>query len=265
MARSKRVSTAIVLAGGPPDDVARLQDGAPNKAFVRINGVTLVERTMRPLEASASIDRIIVVAPPATHRHPALELADEKRADGVKIRMSLRNGLAGLPPDDLAIVVASDLPVLTVAAVDDFVARARVLDPDVGYGCLERSVHMARFPEVPHTWARLRDGTYCGGGMIAIKPRVLPHLEQFIERLGAARKNPLRLASLFGWDMVFRFAFRRLTVAQAENRASQILGARVRAIVSPFPETGVNVDRVSDVALAERLVVETSEARSTPL
>ncbi len=251
------MTAAVVLAGGPPDDVAHLQNGAPNKAFVLIDGVTLVERTMRPLKASASIDRIIAVAPIAAHEHPALALANEKRPDGVKISESLRNGLAGLPLDELAIVVASDLPILTVAAVDDFVSRARKLDPDVGYGCLERSVHMARFPEVPHTWARLRDGTYCGGGMIAIKPRVLPHLERFIERLGAARKNPLHLASLFGWDMVFRFAFRRLTVAQAENRASHLLGAPVRAIVSPFAETGVNVDRISDVALAERLVAET--------
>ena len=40
----------------------------------------------------------------------------------------------------------------------------------------------------------------------------------------------------------------------AEERATKILGAPVRALVSPFPETGVNVDRVSDVALAEAWV-----------
>ena len=107
---------------------------------------------------------------------------------------------------------------------------------------------------MPHTWARLRDGTYCGGGFIAIKPRVMPSLQRFIERLGAARKNPLQLASLFGWDVMLRFALRRLSVASAERRASQLLGAPVRAIVSPYAETAVNVDRVSDVALAERLL-----------
>ena len=248
------MTNVIVLAGGPPDDVARLQAGAANKAFVKIDGATLVERTLLPLKASSRVDRIIVVAPPEVHGDPALALADECRPDGVKIRMSLRNGLAGLPPDEIAIVVASDLPILSVAAVDDFIERAASIDPDIGYGCLEKSVHMARFPEVPHTWARLREGTFCGGGLIAIKPRVMSHLERFIERLGHARKNPLRLASLFGWDMVVRFAIGRLSVAQAERRASYIVGAPVRAIVSPFAETGVNVDRVSDVALAEALL-----------
>jgi molybdopterin-guanine dinucleotide biosynthesis protein A len=245
---------AVVLAGGPSDDVAALEPGAPNKAFVRIDGVTLVERTIRALRSSASIGRIIAVAPQHAHDHPALAQADERRADGLKISMSLRSGLAELAPDELVLVSTSDLPVLSTAAVDDFVAHARGLDPDLGYSCIERRVHDAIYPAVPHTWARLADGTYCGGGFIAIKPRVLPSLERFIERLGAARKNPLRLASLFGWDVLARFAFGRLTVASAERRATQLLGAPVRAMISPYPETGVNVDRVTDVALAERLV-----------
>lgn len=246
--------TTVVLAGGPPDDVAHLAPGAPNKAFVPIGGIALVTRVLHALRASDSIGRIIVVAPPAAEGDPALALADERRDDGLKIRDSLRNGLRGLPPDDLVLVSTSDLPVLTVASIDDFVARAVAFDADLGYGCLERRVHEAAFPRVPHTWARLRGGTYCGGGFIAIKPRVLPQLEGFVERLGAARKNPLQLASLFGWDMLVRFALGRLSIASAERRASQILGAPVRAIVSPYAETAVNVDRVSDVALAERLL-----------
>ncbi len=246
--------TAVVLAGGPPDDVARTQPGAPNKAFVRIGGKALVTRTIAALRSSPSVGRIIAVAPERAHGDPALAGADDFRPDGVKIRMSLRNGLSDLAPDDLVLVSASDLPILDAACIDDFVARARALDPDVGYGCIERGVHLARFPTVPHTWAHLREGTYCGGGFIAIKPRVMPHLERFIEALGAARKNPLRLAGLFGWDVLVRFALRRLSIGAAERRASQLLGAHVRAVVSPYPQTGVNVDRVSDIALAEALL-----------
>ena len=249
------MTTAVVLAGGPPDEVAALEAGAANKAFVHIAGITLVERTLRALRASTAIDRIIVVAPSGTHGDSALALADELRADGERIRVSLHNGLAELPPDELAVISTSDLPILTPASVDDFVDYARRLDPDVGYGCVERTVHEALYPEVPHTWAHLRDGTFCGAGLTAIKPRALPALEGFIERLGAARKNPLRLASLFGWDMLARFALGRLSIAGAEGRASQLLGARVCALVSPYPETGVNVDRISDVALAEQLVL----------
>lgn len=245
---------AVVLAGGPEDDVARLQPGAPNKAFVNIGGVTLVGRVLGALRGSSLVERIVVVAPASVRGHPDLALADELRPDGVRIRDSLRNGLEGFAGDDAVLVVASDLPVLTSAAVEDFIIRTNALDADVAYGCVEERVHLQRFPEVPHTWARMRDGTFCGGGIVAIKPRALPQLERFIERLGAARKHPFRLASLFGWDMLARFAVGRLSIAAAEARATKILGAPVRAVVSPCPETAVNVDRVSDVALAERLV-----------
>ena len=245
---------AVVLAGGPLDDVARQQPGAPNKAFVEIGGVPLVERVLAALRASSSVRRIVVVAPTAVRERTAVALADELRSDGARITDSLNNGLAGFPGDDPVLVATSDLPVLAPRSVDDFVERAVALDADVVYGCVERNVHLARFPEVPHTWARLRDGTYCGAGLVTIKPRALAQLERFLERLGAARKHPFRLASLFGWDILARFAAGRLSVAQAESRASRILGAPVRALVSPFAETAVNVDRVTDIALAERLI-----------
>ncbi len=247
-----------MLAGGPLDDVARLQPGAPNKAFVEICGVALVGRVIAALRASSTIGRIVVVTPPSQARHPALTLADELRPDGVHITESLRNGLHGFNADAATLVVASDLPVLAPSAVDDFVARVASLNADIAYGCVEKSTHVRRYPDVPHTWAHLRDGTFCGGGMVGIKPRVLPLLERFIERLGAARKHPFRLASLFGWDMLLRYALRRLTIAQAEDRAKELLGAPARAAISPYPETAVNVDRVSDVELARRLVATES-------
>ncbi len=245
---------ALVLAGGPFDDLAAHTPHAPNKAFVEIAGVTLVERTLRALHGATSIGRIIAVAPPSAHAHPALALADELRRDGVHIRESLRNGLAGLDPNATILVGASDLPVLTPEAIDDYVARAQATGADLTYGCIEKQIHMAKYPDAPHTWARLRDGTYCGTGFITLRPRVWPALEQVIERLGEARKNPLKLASLFGWRVLWRFAVRQLSISQAEARASYVIGAKVRAIVSPYAEIGINVDRVSDIALAERLV-----------
>ncbi|MBV9272086.1 MAG: nucleotidyltransferase family protein [Candidatus Eremiobacteraeota bacterium] len=247
-------TTVIVLAGGPADALAAKTRGAPNKAFVAIDGIALVERTLRSLRSAASISRIIVVAPQRVKGHPALALADEFRPDGVRIRDSLRNGLQGLPRDTDVLVSTSDLPVLTAESIDDFVMRAYEKDADLTYGCLEKRVHVAKFPQVPHTWAPLREGTFCGTGFVTMRPRVWPSLERFIEQLGHARKNPLRLARLFGWDILFRFATRRLSIAEAESRASGVIGARVRAVISPYPEIGVNVDRVSDIALAEKLV-----------
>lgn len=248
-------TTAIVLAGGGRDAVAAFDPGAPNKAFLAIGGRTLVARTIDALRSASGIGRIIAVVPDEAIGHKALAGADESRVSGTSIAQSMRAGLAGLDPQTLVLVSVSDLPILSRVAIEDFLAAAAASDCDVGYSCVERSIHEARFPQVPHTWARLREGEFCGGGLAVLRPRAFAALEKFLGRLGAARKNPLRLASIFGYDTVLTFALGRLRIAGAERRASALLGAPVRALPSAHPEIAVNVDRPSDVALAEQLVV----------
>jgi hypothetical protein len=147
---------------------------------------------------------------------------------------------------------------LTGLAVDDFIASALARDADLAYSCLAKPVHDARFPKVPHTWARMRDGIYCGGPMILIKPRALPRLLELLERLAAARRAPIMLSAVFGWDVLARFAFGLLSIAAAEARATRLLGASAIAVPCRYAEIAVNVDRVTDVALAERLVTRPS-------
>jgi GTP:adenosylcobinamide-phosphate guanylyltransferase len=245
---------AVVLAGGPPDAVAATVPGVPNKAFVEIGGIALVERVIAALRSARAIDRIIAVAPPSTHASSALSAADERRADGARMIESLAGGLSGLDPDTLVLVTAADLPVLSAAAIAEFLERARERDLDLGYAVVERRDHIARYPAVPHTWAKLREGRFCGGGAVTLKPRVLPALRTVLDDLGAARKSPLHLAGLFGWDILLRFALGTLGIAAAERRASTILGGPAGAIRCRLPEIAVNVDRVTDIALANGLV-----------
>jgi GTP:adenosylcobinamide-phosphate guanylyltransferase len=255
-ARLAHVLNAIVLAGGRPDAVAALEPGVANKAFVHVGGLTLVERTLRAVRTVPRIERIIVVAPNAALTDPALTGADETRPDGPRMIESLRSGLAGLAPDEPLLVTASDLPILTRAALDEAIDAALARDLDLGYTCVERRYHDARFPALPHTWARMRDGSFCGGGAVVLKPRVMARLETLLDQLGSARKSPLRLTAIFGWGTLARFALGRLSIAAAEARASHLIDARAGAIRCTHPEIAVNVDRPTDVALANALIRE---------
>ena len=244
---------AIVLAGGAPDRVAALEPGAANKAFVHIGERTLVERTLRAVREVPRVERIVVVAPVSTHGNRALAIADECRTDGTRMVESLRSGVRDFPPDEPLLIAASDLPILTREALDEVIDTALARDLDLGYTCLERRYHDARFPQIPHTWARMRDGSFCGGGIVVLKPRVLPQLATLIDRLGAARKAPVRLAAIFGWGTLARFALGTLSIAAAERRASELIGAKAGAIQCTHPEIAVNVDRPTDVDLVRVL------------
>jgi molybdopterin-guanine dinucleotide biosynthesis protein A len=245
---------AVVLAGGTRDDVCEDTPDAPNKAFVPIYGVTLVERVLTALRSTPQVGRIVAVAPWNIVSATALRKADEVREAGPTMSASLRSGLAHFPPSELVLVTASDLPILSRAAIEEFLALAERTGADVVYSCVERRVHQTRFPGVPHTWAHLREGTFCGGGCVALRPLALDALDGFLGRLGNARKNPLRLASIFGYDILWRYALRRLSIAQVERRAGELLGVRVAAAVCAHAEIAINVDRPSDLVLAARLV-----------
>jgi GTP:adenosylcobinamide-phosphate guanylyltransferase len=245
---------AVVLAGGGPDAVSATAPGLPNKAFVEIGGIALVARVIAALRSAPGIERIIAVAPPAAHDRPALAGADERRPDGTRMVESLESGLAGAPADNLVLIAASDLPILSAAAIAEFLEQANARDLDVAYAIVAQRDHRAVFPGVPHTWAKMVEGRFCGGGLVALKPRVLPALRAVLDDLGAARKSPLRLAAIFGWDIFPRFALGSLTVAAAERRATAILRAPAGAIRCSHAEIAVNVDRISDVALANGLV-----------
>jgi molybdopterin-guanine dinucleotide biosynthesis protein A len=250
----------VLLAGGRRDAVCAGSPDAPNKAFVKIGGVSLARRTLDALRSTPDVGDVIAVAPLGDLSRTELAGAREVRPSGETMSLSLRAGLEGSAPGDLVLVAASDLPILSRAAIEEFLKAAERSGADVVYACLERGAHEARFPAVPHTWARLRDGTYCGGGLVALRPRALDGLDRFLGRLGAARKNPLRLAAIFGYDVLARYALGQLRIVDLERRASALLGVPAAAAISTHPEIAVNVDRPSDVALAESIVARTTSS-----
>jgi hypothetical protein len=67
------------------------------------------------------------------------------------------------------------------------------------------------------------------------------------------RKNPIRLGSLIGWRILWRFLVGQLSVQELERRAEQLLGCRCKAIVADLPELAFDVDKPEDYALAQRL------------
>lgn len=82
--------------------------------------------------------------------------------------------------------------------------------------------------------------------------QVLEKAAQIVER----RKNPLSIASLFGFGLMWRYLTRRLSIAIAEKRFYKVLGIRGKAIISPYAEVGVDVDKPSDLEIAQKHLLD---------
>ncbi len=66
---------------------------------------------------------------------------------------------------------------------------------------------------------------------------------EFWSKLIEARKNPAAQAAMIGPDIIFKFIFRQLTIDDVIQRVADKLGLKGRAIVCPYPEIGMDVDK----------------------
>ncbi len=243
---------AVILAGSTPDEQDELLDYTCTdcKALIRIQGKEMVRYVAEALAGSERVGRLIIVG-----------LASDLVPDlGVDVPVSfvpnqgslLENILVGveeLGPVRRALFCSSDLPLLTSEAVRDFVDRCEASDVDVGYAVVERSVMERRFPGSGRSFRPLKDGHYAGGDLAWINPHVIVRNRDRIEALQGSRKSALRTARVMGLGIIVRLLLRRLTIEHAEKKARELFRCTCKAIISPFPEIGMDVDKVHQYRL----------------
>lgn len=249
---------AVALAGGSlEEDFRRAGYRVPNKAYLPVGPVLMLERVLRGLRASSAVGRIRCITQPSAYAAafgPDRTFCDDVIPPGDDLIDSMLAGFAGLPPDQMVLVAATDIPLVTGRAIDAFAGRVGALDCDLGYGCIRREAHVAAYPHIRHTWVRLREGTFCGGGVSVIRAGAAAHIASILRDFAAARKSPLRLAALFSPYLVVRTALGLVGIAELERRASELTGVTCRGIPCDEPELGVNVDRLEDLRAVSRLV-----------
>lgn len=229
---------AVVLAGGGPDP--RLAPGLPNKAFLVMGGRPLVARVVGALRETPGVGPIVVVGPTA----PLAALFGpevETVPDVGTLMGNLSAALSRVPAAAQALAVASDLPLLSAAAVAAFLERCPP-GADVCYPIVPQEAIEAAYPGARKTYVRTADGTFAGGSILLFRAGVIAQVQPLVEQILAARKRPWQLAQLFGWAMVMKFASGRLAVAELEARAREITGLVARAVVFPGPELALDVD-----------------------
>ncbi len=263
---------AIVLAGGrlPPDDPLVEHAPAGVKCLVEVAGKPLVQWTLDALDATAGIDRVVLVGlppdAPLTSRRRLLRLpAEGDMIASLQAAADLLardgNGAASDAADGgHALVVAGDAPLIDARVLRWAVDRVRERDPDVALCAVDRPVMEARFPGSKRTYVHLADVDLCGGDVAAVRLSVVRSGSDVPRRLSQARKQPWRIALVIGPGTLLALLLRRLLLSQAERRISRRLGLRAAVLVCPHAEVAMDVDKPAQLALARAAL----EARRAP-
>ena len=242
---------AVVLAGRAPGDALGQQVWASSKALIDINGKPMIHYVVQGLASSAAVDQIIVIGPRrelapvvAGPRVRVIEDGGKNLIDNICIANR------ELSQDIPLLVATSDIPLITGAIIDAYLELCQHADADFYYPIVERSVNEEKYPLVRRTYAALQEGTFTGGNVALVRPEIIertaPKALTFMEN----RKNVVRLALLLGLPFLFKLVLKRLTIPELEARISRLWDLRAKAIVCPFPEIGIDVDKPSDLQLA---------------
>ncbi len=258
--------TAILLAGERPggDPLARYF-GVPSKAMIRLGGSTLLRRVARTLLAAPEIRRVIILAqdPEALMTGDAAELARDSRVafaaagDGIAASISAIAGSA-LAPFPL-LVTTADHALLTPAMLTEFLSA--VGDCDVAVGVGERRALESAYPDSRRTWLKFADGDYSGANLFALRSLKAASALSLWEGIEQDRKRVWKLFARFGPRLLARALTRSIDFPRAVARAGQRLSLRAKPVVLTAPEAAIDVDKLSDFALAEQILAARGGAR----
>jgi GTP:adenosylcobinamide-phosphate guanylyltransferase len=239
---------AIVTAGGIPlpEDPLYPYTAGRSKAMLDIAGKAMIQWVLDALSAAQKVDNVIIIGlgdkSSVTCAKPMHFLPNEGRM--------LSNIVAGVdkaleinPKTERVLIVSSDIPALTGEMVDWLVDEIEKDPSDLYYGIIPRDVMEKRFPDSRRTWTHLKGMDVCGADINATHVRMATeHLDMW-EALIGNRKSPLKQASIIGFGTLFLLLARQLTLEVALRRVCERIGIKGKAIVWPWAEAGMDVDK----------------------
>lgn len=251
---------AIILAGGESSGDLRKIAPYDNEALIIIGNTPMIYYVYDALKKSQHVRRIVISGPVDALRSILGKEPDVLFVEGGENAViSFANAVEVLKNQNICsslLVMPTDIPFITTEAIDDFVAQSEKVEADFFYPLTSREINEHKFPGVARTYVKLKEGTFTGGNLFIIRSPVVEQIMAMGIELVKRRKSPLAMARLFGIGLALRYLFKTLSIPAVEKRFKEVMGIRGKAIISRYAEVGVDVDKPSDLQLAQTYLVE---------
>lgn len=218
-----------------------------SRAMIKIGDKTMIQWIADALTGTETIGRKIAVG------EVQADGLDEVVKPGKGFLDNLILGLEKCEGADQALVMTSDIPMLTAEAVDDYVNRAIESGADMCYPIVAKKACIEKYPNMKRTYLKTAEGMFTGGNMMLMSTDFLKKNHVLIMNAYNARKNPVKLASMIGFGFLFRLIIAQaiapsvLPIPALEKTLSKALNCKVAAIRTDYPEIGADVDKPSDL------------------
>lgn len=251
---------ALILAGSRgPDDPMAVATGVVHKALIPVGGVPMLLRVIAALAATPEVSRLIVCieAPELVRALPGLDAACGGKplelfaAQGSPSR-SVSAALAhyGTP----LLVTTADHALLQAPWVSHFLQQ-QPAGADATIALARSAVVMAAAPDTQRTFLRFADGHFSGCNLFYFAtPRAAAFAALWV-RVEALRKQPVKMLGLLGFGFALRYRLGWLPLGAALTRLGVLAGGLSAQVVEmPFGRAAIDVDKMADLELAQRLL-----------
>jgi len=259
---------AIVTAGGETEPKQPLYEIAHGglKSMIEVAGKPMVQWVLDAMGKSTEIERVVVVGlPPETDlvcAHPLVLLPDE--GDMLRnIQSAAREILRIDPQAEYALLSASDIPALRAEMIDWLICQVKDVSQDIYFTVIDRGTMEAGFPDSKQTYTHLKDTDLCVGDLHCFRLKTAAEDTPLWKRLIESRKKPLRQASILGYDTMLFLMLRQLTLKDAEATVCKRLGIKGQAVLSPYPEIGMDVDKPFQLEIIRETIARRHERHSS--
>jgi GTP:adenosylcobinamide-phosphate guanylyltransferase len=248
---------AVILAAGRgADDPMAKAFGVAHKCTVPIAGKPMLDHVIDALRGTpveqpyiVSIDDLSVLRAEPGH------FTQQTSATSAPASALQAIAAIGTYP---VLITTGDHPLLTPAMIDHMLHTSQSSAADVLVGLATAETILAAYPDTKRTWFNLGGTRVSGCNLFTVMNANGLKLLQAWQDLEKNRKQPWKLVLAFGLKPLWLFATGALTPERAFNHVSSRLGIVVKPVFLPFAEAAIDVDKPSDLALAEAILKQRS-------
>ena len=241
----------VVLAGG---DGAVIDPSCRFKGLVGVSGRPMIEWVVDGIRQAELVEGVAVVVPTAEDLGAWVDKVDKLVVSDGRIAENVLAGIRSFKVDRPVLIVTGDIPTIDGGALDDFLSRSLATGADFVYPIIPKDDMLSQYPEGERTFVRLKEGRVTGGNMMLVNPALVERNVRIGQGLFDARKSPFGMVRMLGAPFIARFLLGTLDRASLEQKMTEMLGGSGRAVVSHFGSIGMDVDKPSDLAVAEGIL-----------
>ncbi|MFW6148697.1 MAG: NTP transferase domain-containing protein [Atribacterota bacterium] len=239
----------LLLAGGKSKPALYKVTGQKYKALMTINAIDprpIVYHMIEVLQKTKYISQLYIASPEEVQEELTLIKDIMLSPSGISLMDTLKLNMPQFTEETYILIATCDLPMVQNQHIEHFIEKCLV-NPgfDIYYSVIKKDIYTRAFPcnDLRRIYANLVEGTFTGGNLFLINPKIVSDCAKTIEQFILFRKHPLKMAKILGNRIVIKYLKKCLSIRELEKLVPHFLKGYTGKAILADPEIALDIDK----------------------